>query len=40
MKITEAFETKMTQMLYSQMEESTKLDDVIRENLEDLDYGE
>jgi very-short-patch-repair endonuclease len=37
------FETKMTEMsqtLYAQMEESTKLDDVIRKNLEGLGYGE
>jgi type I restriction enzyme M protein len=37
------FETKMTEMsqtLYAQMEESTKLDDVIRQNLEGLGYGE
>jgi type I restriction enzyme M protein len=37
------FETKMTemsQMLYAQMEESAKLDDVIRQNLEGLGYGE
>ncbi len=37
------FETKMTEMsqkLYKQMEESAKLDDVIRKNLEGLGYGE
>jgi type I restriction enzyme M protein len=37
------FETKMTEMsqtLYAQMEESAKLDDVIRENLKGLGYGE
>lgn len=37
------FETKMTemsQMLYAQMEESAKLDDVIRKNLKGLGYGE
>ena len=37
------FETKMTemsQMLYAQMEESAKLDKVIRKNLEGLGYGE
>nr|WP_320017526.1 hypothetical protein [uncultured Desulfobacter sp.] len=37
-----SFETKMTEMsqtLYAQMEESTKLDAVIRENLEVLGYG-
>jgi len=37
------FETKMTEMsqaLYGQMEESAKLDDVIRKNLEVLGYGE
>ena len=37
------FETKMTEMsrtLYGQMEESAKLDDVIRKNLEELGYGE
>ncbi|MBL7012536.1 MAG: SAM-dependent DNA methyltransferase [Kiritimatiellales bacterium] len=36
------FETKMTEMsqtLYAQMEESAKLDDVIRKNLEGLGYG-
>ena len=36
------FETKMTEMsqtLYEQMEESAKLDDVIRKNLEGLGYG-
>jgi len=36
------FETKMTEMsqtLYAQMEESTKLDDVIRKNLKGLGYG-
>lgn len=37
-----AFETKMTdlsQTLYAQMEESAKLDEVIRKNLEGLGYG-
>jgi type I restriction enzyme M protein len=37
------FETKMTELsqtLYAQMEESTKLDEVIRENLEGLGYAE
>ncbi|MBI9108908.1 MAG: N-6 DNA methylase [Spirochaetales bacterium] len=37
------FETKMSELsktLYSQMEESAKLDDVIRKNLEGLGYGE
>ncbi|MDA3799755.1 MAG: N-6 DNA methylase [Kiritimatiellae bacterium] len=37
------FETKMTEMsqtLYAQMEESKKLDEVIRKNLEGLGYGE
>ena len=37
------FETKMTEMsqtLYGQMEESAKLDDVIKENLKKLGYGE
>ena len=37
------FEEKMTELsqtLYAQMEESTKLDDVIRKNLEGLGYGE
>jgi len=37
------FETKMTELsqtLYAQMEESKKLDDVIRKNLERLGYGE
>ena len=37
------FETKMTEMsqtLYAQMEESAKLDEVIRKNLEDLGYGQ
>jgi len=37
------FETKMTEMsktLYKQMEESSKLDEVIRQNLEGLGYGE
>ncbi len=37
------FESKMTemsQMLYAQMEESAKLDEVIRKNLEGLGYGE
>ena len=37
------FETKMTEMtqlLYQQMEESLKLDEVIRKNLEVLGYGE
>jgi type I restriction enzyme M protein len=37
------FETKMSELsktLYSQMEESAKLDDVIRANLEGLGYGE
>ena len=36
------FETKMTKMsqtLYTQMEESAKLDDVIRKNLKQLGYG-
>lgn len=36
------FETKMTEMsqtLYAQMEESAKLDAVIRKNLEVLGYG-
>jgi type I restriction enzyme M protein len=36
------FETKMTEMsqtLYGQMEESVKLDEVIRKNLEGLGYG-
>ncbi len=36
------FETKMTELsqtLYEQMEESAKLDEVIRKNLEDLGYG-
>lgn len=36
------FETKMTEMsqaLYAQMEESAKLDEVIRKNLEGLGYG-
>ena len=36
------FETKMTEMsqtLYGQMEESAKLDEVIRKNLEGLGYG-
>ena len=36
------FETKMTEMsqtLYGQMEESAKLDDVIRKNLEGLGCG-
>ncbi len=36
------FETKMTEMtqlLYQQMEESSKLDEVIRKNLEGLGYG-
>lgn len=38
-----AFEIKMSemsQMLYAQMEESAKLDEVIRKNLEGLGYGE
>jgi len=37
------FETKMTEMsqtLYTQMKESEKLDDVIRQNLKGLGYGE
>ena len=37
------FETKMSEMsqtLYRQMEESAKLDEVIRENLQRLGYGE
>lgn len=37
-----AFETKMSEMsqtLYAQMEESAKLDEVIRKNLEGLGYG-
>ena len=37
------FENKMTEMsqkLYAQMEESAKLDEVIRKNLEVLGYGE
>jgi len=37
------FETKMSEMsrmLYAQMAESAKLDDVIRKNLEGLGYGE
>ncbi|MCM8543400.1 MAG: type I restriction-modification system subunit M, partial [Lentisphaeraceae bacterium] len=37
------FETKMTELsqtLYSQMEQSSKLDEVIRKNLEVLGYGE
>ncbi len=36
------FETKMTEMtrlLYQQMEESLKLDELIRKNLEVLGYG-
>ncbi len=36
------FETKMTELsktLYAQMEEASKLDAVIRENLEELGYG-
>ena len=36
------FATKMTEMsqtLYGQMEESAKLDEVIRKNLEGLGYG-
>ena len=33
------FETKMSQTLYGQMEESAKLDEVIRKNLEGLGYG-
>ena len=36
------FETKMTELsqtLYAQMEESAKLDEVIRKNLEGLGYG-
>ena len=36
------FETKMTEMasmLYQQMDESSKLDKVIRKNLEVLGYG-
>ena len=36
------FETKMTEMsqtLYGQMEESAKLDEIIRENLKGLGYG-
>ena len=32
--------TEMSQTLYGQMEESAKLDDVIRKNLEGLGYGE
>lgn len=31
---------KMSQTLYAQMEESAKLDEVIRKNLEVLGYGE
>jgi type I restriction enzyme M protein len=37
------FETKMTEMsqtLYGQMEESLRLDEVIRKNLEGLGYGQ
>jgi type I restriction enzyme M protein len=37
------FETKMTELsqtLFTQMKESAKLDEVIRENLEGLGYGE
>jgi type I restriction enzyme M protein len=37
------FETKMTEMsqlLFEQMKESSKLDAVIRKNLEGLGYGE
>ena len=36
------FEPKMTELsqtLYAQMEESAKLDEVIRKNLEGLGYG-
>ena len=36
----EAKMTKMSQTLYAQMEESAKLDDVIRKNLEGLGYAE
>ena len=31
--------TEMSQTLYAQMEESAKLDDVIRQNLKGLGYG-
>ena len=31
--------TEMSQMQYGQMEESTKLDDMIRKGLEGLGYG-
>ena len=37
------FETKMSELsrtLYTQMEESEKLDEVIRKNLEGLGYGQ
>jgi len=36
----EARKTGMGQLLYAQMEESAKLDKVIRKNLEGLGYGE
>ena len=32
--------TEMSRTLYAQMDESSKLDDVIRKNLEALGYGE
>ncbi len=32
--------TEMNQTLYAQMEESTKLDEVIRQNLKGLGYGQ
>jgi type I restriction enzyme M protein len=32
--------TEMSQKLYSQMEESAKLDNVIRQNLKGIGYGE
>lgn len=31
--------TELSQTLYAQMEESAKLDEVIRKNLEELGYG-
>lgn len=35
----EANMTEMSWMLYAQIEESAKLDEVIRKNLEELGYG-
>ena len=39
MKITEDFETEMSQTLYEIMEESAKMDELIRKELEEVGYG-